>query len=57
MEARGWLTSDWATSEKGRKAKYYRLTRAGHAALRREDERWSAYVDAVSRIAARPAEG
>jgi transcriptional regulator len=57
MEARGWLTSDWATSEKGRKAKYYRLTRAGHAALRREDERWSVYVDAVSRIAARPAEG
>jgi PadR family transcriptional regulator, regulatory protein PadR len=57
MESRGWLTSDWATSEKGRKAKYYRLTRAGHAALRREEERWAEYVDAVAKIAARPATG
>ena len=51
MERRGWLASDWAVSEKGRKAKYYRLTRAGHAALRREEERWAEYVDAVARIA------
>jgi PadR family transcriptional regulator PadR len=57
MESRGWLTSDWAVSEKGRKAKYYRLTRAGHAALRREEERWSEYVDAVAKIAARPVTG
>lgn len=57
MEKRGWLASDWAVSEKGRKAKYYRLTRSGHAALRREEEKWAAYVDAVARIAARPARG
>ena len=57
MESRGWLTSDWATSEKGRKAKYYRLTRPGHTALRREEGRWAEYVDAVAKIAARPAAG
>jgi transcriptional regulator len=55
MEERGWLASDWGVSEKGRRAKYYRLTRAGEAALAREDGRWTAYVDAVARIA--PATG
>ena len=57
MESRGWLDSDWATSEKGRKAKYYRLTRSGQAALRREEGRWAEYVEAVSKIVARPATG
>ena len=51
MEERGWLASDWGVSEKGRRAKYYALTRAGQAALARETTRWSAYVDAVARIA------
>ena len=35
MEADGWLTSDWAISEKGRRAKYYAITSAGERALRR----------------------
>ena len=51
MEERGWLASEWATSEKGRRAKYYKLTRAGRAALQNEASRWSAYVEAVARIA------
>jgi PadR family transcriptional regulator, regulatory protein PadR len=51
MEERGWLSSDWSVSEKGRRAKYYALTRAGESALAREQSRWSAYVDAVARIA------
>ena len=51
MEERGWLTSDWGVSEKGRRAKYYSLTKAGRSALERETKRWSAYVDAVARIA------
>lgn len=51
MERRGWLASEWGVSEKGRRAKYYRLTRAGEGVLAREQARWSAYVDAVARIA------
>jgi transcriptional regulator len=51
MERRGWLTSDWGVSEKGRRARYYRLTRAGEVALGDEERRWSEYVDAVARIA------
>jgi len=57
MEERGWLASDWGVSEKGRRAKYYRLTRTGRATLEAEEGRWAAYVDAVARIAPRPAGG
>jgi|SRR5690606_6476868 len=55
LEKRGWLKSRWGTSEKGRRARYYALTRAGRAGLRDEEARWSRYVAAVGRLA--PAEG
>lgn len=55
MEKRGWLAARWATSERGRRAKYYRLTAAGRSALIDEEERWARYVTAVDRIA-RPQE-
>jgi PadR family transcriptional regulator PadR len=51
MERRGWLLSDWGVSEKGRRAKYYRLSKVGKAALEEEERRWTAYVEAVARIA------
>ena len=51
MERKGWLASEWGVSEKGRRAKYYRLTPAGEGALAREQARWAAYIDAVARIA------
>lgn len=51
MEKRGWVASRWATSERGRRAKYYRLTPEGTAALSREEARWARYVTAVDRIA------
>jgi transcriptional regulator len=54
MRERGWLTSDWGVSEKGRRARYYALTTAGRAALRREGERWERYVAAVAKIAPDP---
>ncbi len=52
MEARGWLTAGWATSEKGRRAKYYRLTRAGRKALTEQAARWDRYIAAVKRVSA-----
>jgi transcriptional regulator len=55
MEKRGWLAARWDTSERGRRAKYYRLTPAGRAALLEEEGRWARYVTAVERIA-RPQE-
>jgi len=40
MEEEGWLTSTWGESENNRRAKYYRLTKAGHRQLETETERW-----------------
>jgi PadR family transcriptional regulator PadR len=57
MEARGWIDSEWGTSEKGRKARYYRLTRKGKVARKREDKRWASYVAAVANLAPRTQEG
>jgi PadR family transcriptional regulator, regulatory protein PadR len=52
MESRGWLTSRWAVSEKGRRAKYYRLTARGRKALAKAQAEWARYVEAVARVAA-----
>jgi transcriptional regulator len=40
MEEAGWLTSFWAESETNRRAKFYRLTKAGKKQLHTESERW-----------------
>jgi PadR family transcriptional regulator len=53
MEKRGWLSSDWGVSEKGRRARYYQLTTAGRKALAEEGARWERYVDAVGKLAKR----
>jgi transcriptional regulator len=55
MEERGWVGSDWAISEKGRKARYYRITKAGEGVLHKEERRWARYVEAVGRIQPREA--
>jgi transcriptional regulator len=52
MEQRGWLEARWSISEKGRKAKYYRLTRAGRRALEEASGRWARYVAAMERLEA-----
>ena len=56
MEARGWLESDWGISEKGRKAKYYRLSAKGTRALATEERQWARYVEAVAKITPRASE-
>jgi transcriptional regulator len=40
MEEAGWLASAWGESDNHRRAKYYRLTRAGQRQLETEKERW-----------------
>ena len=51
MRDRGWLTSDWGVSDKGRRARYYQVTPAGLRALAAEDERWERYVAAMAKLA------
>ena len=40
LEQEGFIASEWGTSENHRKAKYYRLTRAGRAQLKKEEREW-----------------
>src|SRR5262245_49573201 len=53
LEQRGWLTSDWKTSEKNQRAKYYRLTFAGKRQLVSEQSKWKRLLRAI-RLAMRP---
>ncbi|MDT8369893.1 MAG: PadR family transcriptional regulator [Longimicrobiales bacterium] len=50
MEKKGWLAGEWAVSEKGRRAKFYRVTPKGRRALARESAEWERYVRAVRRV-------
>jgi len=40
MEEEGWISSFWGDSENNRRAKYYRLTKAGRTQLETETIRW-----------------
>jgi PadR family transcriptional regulator PadR len=47
LELKGWIDSEWQTTEHNRRAKYYRLTAAGRRALGAETDSWNRYVSAV----------
>ena len=47
LEQRGWIASEWGTSELGRDAKMYRLTPVGRRQLRAETAEWKAFVGVV----------
>lgn len=50
MEEAGWVDGEWGVSEKGRRAKFYRLTGEGRRQLDREEGFWRRYAAAVYRI-------
>lgn len=50
MERRGWVESEWGTSEMGRRAKLYRLTDEGRAQLAVETATWRLFAAGVSKI-------
>ena len=52
MEERAWVESDWGTSDKGKRAKFYRITQPGRRALKTETESWNQYVAAVAGVMA-----
>lgn len=58
MLRKGWITSEWRTTENNRRARYYLLTRAGRKQLDAETKAWeraSAAVNGILRV--RTAEG
>jgi PadR family transcriptional regulator, regulatory protein PadR len=50
MEERGWITSEWGVSEHNRRAKFYKLTKAGHKQLAAEQANWERISRAVTKI-------
>jgi len=50
MEQNGWIASDWALTETGRKAKYYKLTASGRKQLQEAEEDFEQLVKGVRAI-------
>ena len=50
MENRGWIKAQWALTENGRRAKYYRLTAVGRRQLTAEFASWEQMTNAIGKI-------
>jgi PadR family transcriptional regulator, regulatory protein PadR len=50
LEREGWIEADWGASENNRRARFYRLTRAGRRQLEQERANWRRLAEAVARI-------
>jgi len=50
MERRGWVDAEWGTSESNRRAKYYRLTRAGRSELKVRVATWGRLSGAIAQV-------
>src|SRR6476620_8197152 len=50
LEARGWITASWELSDKGKRARYYRLTPLGRKQLATEQSKWHAFSRAMGLI-------
>lgn len=50
MEELGWIAAEWSVSETKRRARFYRVTKAGKKQLTSESERWLSFSAGVSRV-------
>jgi PadR family transcriptional regulator PadR len=47
LEANGWVAASWEKSEKGKRARYYRITPLGRKQLASEQSKWDAFARAM----------
>jgi len=52
LEQQGYITSEWGASENNRRAKFYRLTRAGRKQVQKETRDWEKANDILARFLA-----
>ena len=52
LEQEGYITSEWGVSDNNRKAKFYKLTRAGRKQLQRESQQWEQATAILARFLA-----
>ena len=50
LEAQNWIAAEWQLSDKGKRAKYYRLTPAGRKHLVSEQSKWEQLSAAMARV-------
>jgi PadR family transcriptional regulator, regulatory protein PadR len=50
LEQEGYISSEWGTSDNNRKARYYKLTRAGRRQLQREAHNWAETTAILARF-------
>jgi transcriptional regulator len=50
LEKRGWLEAEWGASDKGRQAKFYKLSVKGRKQLESEESNWNRLAGAVANI-------
>ena len=50
MEQAGWITAEWQVTANHRRARMYRMTRAGQRRLEEEQEKWNRLTKAVGKV-------
>lgn len=50
LERKGWVEAEWGTSELGRRAKLYRITKTGREQLAIEMAAWKRFATGVSKV-------
>jgi PadR family transcriptional regulator, regulatory protein PadR len=50
LEARGLVAASWELSDRGKRARYYQLTRAGRKALVEEHDKWQSFSQAMGLV-------
>jgi transcriptional regulator len=50
LEQKGWIASEWGTSENNRRARFYSLTKNGRKQLAREAESWEQMASIMARL-------
>jgi PadR family transcriptional regulator, regulatory protein PadR len=50
MEELGWISAEWKMSETKRRARFYRVTKAGKKQLESESKRWLSFSSGVARV-------
>ena len=52
LQQRGWVKAEWGTSETGRRAKFYSLSRIGRKQIEEETENWERIASTMARFLA-----
>jgi transcriptional regulator len=56
LEAKGWIAASWELSDKGKRARYYKLTAAGRKQLAAEQSKWESFSRAMGLVLNPPRE-